>query len=39
MRRYDQDNLPDDADELQAADRRPRRICHHRSGDPDCDCH
>lgn len=39
MRRYDPDNLPDDADELRAADRRSRRICRHRSGDPDCDCH
>ena len=39
MPKYDPDNLPDDADELRAADRRRRRVCRHRSGDPDCDCH
>lgn len=36
---YHPDDLPDDADELRAEDRRRRRICRHRSGDPDCDCH
>ena len=39
MPKYDPDNLPDDADELRAEDRRRRRVCRHRSGDPDCDCH
>ena len=38
-RRRDYDNEPDDADELIAEDRARRRICRHRSGDPDCDCH
>jgi len=38
-RRYDPDDLPDDAAELRAEDRRRRRVCRHRSGDPDCDCH
>ena len=39
MPKYDPDNLPDDAAELRAEDRRRRRVCRHRSGDPDCDCH
>lgn len=36
---YHPDDLPDDANELRAEDRRRRRICRHRSGDPDCDCY
>ena len=36
--RYDADDLPDDAAELRAEGRRRRRVCRHRSGDPDCDC-
>lgn len=36
---YDYEDLPDDADELKAEDRRRRRVCHHRDGDPDCECH
>ena len=39
MPKCDPDNLPDDAAELRAEDRRRRRVCRHRSGDPDCDCH
>lgn len=40
-RYYDQDELPDDADELRAEDRARSRAarCPHRDGDPDCLCH
>lgn len=37
-RYYDQDELPDDADELRAEDKARRRICRHMPGDPECDC-
>lgn len=33
------EDLPNDADELRAEDRARSRVCHHRSGDPDCECH
>lgn len=39
MRPIDDRDLPSDADELRAIDKARRRICRHRSGDPDCECH